>query len=354
MSIRVLHVNSELAWRGGERQIELLANYSAKDVHSAIACDLRGQLYQRLANTHEVVDLSIKNGFDFKGAIRLKKLARQVDLIHCHTPKSQSIAVLAKLIGCKTPVICTKRTSFPIGNNFFSKFKYRKTDRVVCVSHASANTLQEQVPDLNLNVIHSSIEKSDHVESVDLSQCIPETKGRKIIGYVAAVSEEKNPQTFIDTAISALAKNDNCCFLWIGDGSIKEAVRAQIDLVNLSDRVFLTGFQKDIQSWMASLDVLFFPSLSEGFPTTLLQAMQLSVPVIASDLPGIREIVKERETGLLCNAQDADGFTSKILEVLSNDDLRKTLSENALKSVAQYYANQMAEKYIRLYHEILG
>ena len=87
--MRVLHVNSELSWRGGERQVELLTNYAAEDVDSIIACDPRGQLYEHLAGTHNVVELSIKNGIDLKAALRLKKLAQQVDLIHCHTPKAR-------------------------------------------------------------------------------------------------------------------------------------------------------------------------------------------------------------------------------------------------------------------------
>ncbi|MDW3193615.1 MAG: glycosyltransferase [Cytophagales bacterium] len=350
--MRVLHVNSELSWRGGERQVELLTNYGAKDVDSIIACDQRGQLNRHLEGTHEVVDLSIKNGFDFKAALRLKKLARQADLIHCHTPKAQSIAILAKLLGCNRPVICTKRTSFPIGSNFFSKFKYRKTDQVVCVSQASANVLQKQLPDINIKVIHSAIEKPEPVVPIELDQLIPETRDRKVIGYVAAVTEEKNPEVFLETARAVLAKYKNCCFLWIGDGELKETVQAQINLLGLSSRVFLPGFQANIQSWITALDVLFFPSLSEGFPTTLLQAMQVGVPVIASDLPSIREIVTDGETGLLSDAKNEEEFTHKIMEVVSNDDLRNKLKANALDSVTHFYVEEMVQKYVKLYGKL--
>lgn len=350
--MRVLHVNSELSWRGGERQIELLTNYTSNKVASIIACDPRGPLHQRLGSDHVVADLSIGNGFDLKAALRLKKLAHQVDLIHCHTPKAQSIAVLAKLLGCKRPVICTKRTSFPIGQNFLSKFKYRKTDQLVCVSHASASVLQEQLPELNLKIIHSAIEKSGPVEPIKLDRLIPETRNRKVIGYVAALTEEKNPEVFTATAKNILSKNDQCCFLWIGDGPLKDDVQARIADLGVSDRIFLPGFQTDIQRWIAALDVLFFPSLSEGFPTTLLQAMQVSVPVIASDLPGIKEIIRDRENGLLCAAKDADGFTVNIQEVLDSEPLHNTITDNGLKSVQQYYADQMAEKYVELYREM--
>ncbi len=350
--MRVLHVNSELTWRGGERQVELLARYSSDHVHSIIACNPASELHRRLSGKFKLVNLTIRNGFDLKAALKLKQLARQVDLIHCHTPKAQSMAVMAKLLGCKKPVICTKRTSFPIGDNYFSQLKYRRTDQVVCVSQASACKLQEQLPGVNLKVIHSAIEKSGPVESVELNELIPETKNRIVIGYVAAITEEKNPEIFIETAKNVLSLNGQCCFLWIGDGALKGDVQARITELGLADRVFLPGFQKDIQSWISALDMLFFPSLSEGFPTTLLQAMQVSVPVIASDLPGIREMITDSENGLLCKAKDTKGFANKIQKLLSDADLRNTLTANALKSVEQYYAEEMAEQYVKLYRQM--
>lgn len=353
MSTRVLHVNSELAWRGGERQVELLTQYSSNQVHSIIACDPKGALHRRLSGKHEVSNLTIRNGFDLKAALRLKKLAKKADLIHCHTPKAQSIAILAKLLGCKKRVLCTKRTSFPIGNNFFSKLKYQKTDQLVCVSQASADVLQNQLPNVDIIVIHSAIERTESVAPIDLETLIPQTKNRTVIGYVAAISQEKNPQGFIDTAAAVISQNENCCFLWIGDGVLKKAVELQIDKLNLSNHIFLTGFQTNIQSWIAALDLLFFPSLSEGFPTTLLQAMQWSVPVIASDLPGIREIIVDDENGQICDAEDSGAFATKILKTLANDEFKSVLTNNAHKSMQSFYSEKMAEKYLNLYRKLM-
>lgn len=351
--MRVLHVNSELTWRGGERQVELLSQYSTKQVQSSIACHPEGELHRRLSGNHKLVSLSIRNGFDLKAAIKLKQLAQYMDLIHCHTPKAQSVAILAKILGCKKPVICTKRTSFSIGDNYFSKLKYRKTDQVVCVSLAAADVLQKQLPELDINVIHSAIEKSDPSDPIDLNTLIPETKNKKVIGYVAAITEEKNPQGFLKTVQSVIAKKKDCCFLWIGDGALENQVQSEIAEKGLSGHVFLPGFQVNIRSWIAALDLLFFPSLSEGFPTTLLQTMQSSVPVIASDLPGIREIITNGQNGLLCKPDDFDGFANAIVEVLSDKEQSKSLVQNGLKSCEGFYAEKMAEKYIDLYRKMI-
>lgn len=351
--MRVLHVNSELTWRGGERQVELLVQYSADQVQSTIACNPDGELHQRLSQKYDMVSLSIRNGFDLKAAAKLKQLAQKVDLIHCHTPKTQSVALLAKFLGCKKPVLCTKRTSFAIGDNYFSKLKYRRTDQIVCVSQASADVLQKQLPDLDIKVIHSAIEKSDPVVPIDIAKLIPKTKNLKVVGYAAAITKEKNPKAFIETVKAVLNKCDECYFLWIGDGALKNEVQSQIAKEGLSGDVFLPGFQTNIQSWIAALDVLFFPSLSEGFPTTLLQAMQSSVPVIASELPGIREIITNGKNGLLRNPKDFNGFADAIIEVLSNEERSKYFAQNGLKSCEDFYAGKMVKKYMDLYQKMI-
>ncbi len=352
--MKVLHINTEKTWRGGERQIELLANYGVRKFHSTIACYPKGQLHDQISKNHEVIDLSIRNGLDIRAALRLMRLSKKFDLIHCHTPKAQSVAILAKLFGCRKPIISTKRTSFPIGNNYFSRLKYRKTNQIVCVSQASSVVLQKQIPDIHIAVIHSAIEEAPHEDPQDLSASIPETRNRKIIGYVAAITEEKNPQTFIDTALSVMNKHDDCCFLWIGDGKLKPELISRIEALNLSDRIFFTGFQKNIRSWIASLHVLFFPSHSEGFPTTLLEAMRLSIPVVASDIDGIKEIISHGENGLLCDAKDSQVFTNEIIKVLYDDDLRNKLIDNALETAEGFYADKMAIKYQQLYDQILS
>ena len=354
MSLKILHINTELAWRGGERQIDLLIRH-ATEVQHLIACHPEGALYHRLKHQFPVIELVLSNGMDLRAAQAIAHICQNhaVDIIHCHTPKAQSVVVISRLLGNRTPMVVTKRTSFPVKNNYFSRYKYRKTHQVVCVSETSADALRNQIPELNIRIIPSAIEQVSQVESGVIEKKFPETKGRLKVGYVAALTEEKNPLAFVETARKLQQTLPKVIFLWVGEGKLRPVVEAQIAKYNLTANILLTGFQKDIHSWIADLDLLFFPSLSEGYPTTLLDAMQFDVPIIASDIAGIREIIQHQENGWLCQPHDSTCFTSGIEKILSDAAWRQTITTCARTSLKGRHAEDMARAYVGVYRHVL-
>lgn len=352
--MKILHINTELTWRGGERQIALLVKYTP--VQHVVACLPKGELHTRLSPDHKVIDLNPSHGLDVRAALKLKKVcdAHAIDLIHCHTPKAHTLAVMSRLLGCNRPILCTKRTSFKIGNNFFSKYKYRKVDQVVCLTEGAKQQLLKQLPDLKVDVIPSAIEQTQQVNRGMISNHLPETQNLIKVGYVAALTAEKNPEVFIDTARKVLTKHADVHFLWIGDGRLLTAIKQQVseDPV-LRDRISFPGFQKMIQPWIADLDLLFFPSLAEGMGTTLLDAMQHQVPIVASNIPGINNILKNEESGLLGDPQDAHGFAESIDKLLIDKVLRDRLCARAFEDVQDYFVEPMVERYLTWYRKLL-
>lgn len=355
--MRVLHCNTEKTWRGGERQIDLLVRFSDPSTKHVVACRSDGALSQRLRKQqHHVQDLNLRNGLDLFAAWRLKKICEResVDIVHCHTPKTHSVALLSKWLGNNRPILCTKRTSFPIGNNSFSKLKYLKVQQVVCVSEASAQALKSQIPQLTPLVIPSAVERLENVKPAPLESIHPETIGKRKIGYVAALTSEKNPNTFIETARLVVDADPDVCFLWIGDGPLAMQLQKEVDRHALQKHVIFTGFQSDIQSWLGALDLLFFPSKLEGYPTTLLDAMQLSVPVIASDIPGIREIIQDKITGFLCDPEDPNHFAKMIKTVLDEGSTLDLLVRNAKDTIKGSYAEDMGRAYYKIYQDMMA
>ena len=356
MKLRVLHVNGELTWRGGERQVDLLVRYSNHAIQNIVACPARSELSKRLQEKgHAVIDWSHKNGLDFAAAWNLKAICQEegIDIVHCHTPKALSIGVISKILGNKRPIICTKRTSFPIGNHLFSRYKYKKAEQVVTVSEASAKQLSSQIHDLPIKVIPSAIEKISSVQSGIIERTYPSTKGKKKIGFAAALTAEKNLDCFLETAKLAIASHPDYCFLWIGEGELKSTLEHQIHSSGLQEQVILAGFQKDIHSWLHDLDVLFFPSSAEGYPTTLLDAMQHQTPVVASEIPGIQEIISKKN-GVLCPVKDSHAFFMAIEKVLLNDRFNSDMISNATKSLVGHFAEDMAAAYLKIYRDISG
>ncbi|RPI76342.1 MAG: glycosyltransferase, partial [Desulfobacteraceae bacterium] len=122
----------------------------------------------------------------------------------------------------------------------------------------------------------------------------------------------------------------------------------------LSSIVFFAGFSKDVHAFMQGLDLLIMPSLREGLPLTLLEAMYLKVPVIASNVGGIKEVLTNDHDGVLVPPKDPKILAEKILELYRNPGKRSHIADNAYAKVSSsFLAGAMVEKYLRVYNEIL-
>jgi len=115
----------------------------------------------------------------------------------------------------------------------------------------------------------------------------------KIIGNVSRIDNPKNPFLFVNIAKEYLKNNDNTLFVWVGDGKLKERVIRYVRKLNLEDKVKFIGFRENGIDYMNDFDLLLLTSSSEGVPITILEAIELNVPVLSSDVGGIKEIIGE-------------------------------------------------------------
>ncbi|MEZ4642786.1 MAG: glycosyltransferase [Chloroflexota bacterium] len=140
-------------------------------------------------------------------------------------------------------------------------------------------------------------------------------------------------------------------FLWVGEGELEEMLRQQIYKLGLMDTVFLAGSRQDIPELLAISDLFVLPSHSEGMPNVILEAMAAGLPVVATAVGGIPEIVTE-ETGILVKPGDAGALAQAILQILQQAD-RNQLGQSAQKRVqSQFQVGQSIDKYEALYHSL--
>jgi glycosyltransferase involved in cell wall biosynthesis len=140
--------------------------------------------------------------------------------------------------------------------------------------------------------------------------------------------------------------------LIVGDGSEKSALEIQARELGVADHVIFTGARFDIPEVFQVLDVYLLPSLSEGLPLGILEAMAAGCPIIASRVGGIPAISQNGRHVVLFKPKDVKEMTKKILELLSSPKLRKSLSESAFEHFTNNFSAQvMADKYSKLYTE---
>jgi len=157
-----------------------------------------------------------------------------------------------------------------------------------------------------------------------------------------------------DSDGEALAKDERpLCLNIIGSGPATPALEGEALRLGVADRVRFLGFRRNILDYIAHLDALLMPSLHEGLPYVLLEAMALGRPVLASRVGGLAEVLEDEESGLLCAVGDVAGLRQALRRVMAEPDLRAKLGQGALAEQRQRYTlDRMGEAYLKFYREV--
>jgi glycosyltransferase involved in cell wall biosynthesis len=200
------------------------------------------------------------------------------------------------------------------------------------------------------------------VDTQRLAQKTPRNDFRKsigipedhlIVGIVAALTPEKGYPTLLAAAAEVLSKHDKVTFCALGDGSGKEELLRQVDELGLGDRFRFMGFRKDVGAFLHIFDIFVLASHMEGLGTSILDAQSVGLPVLASRVGGIPEIIEDGVSGLLAEAGNLNDFARQLSRLIDQPALRKQLGQGGLASVKKFSIEQTVEKTIALYHEIL-
>jgi glycosyltransferase involved in cell wall biosynthesis len=141
----------------------------------------------------------------------------------------------------------------------------------------------------------------------------------------------------------------------IGSGPLLDELTTETETLNLTNRVRFHGFQRNILDWMANLDVLLIPSLHEGLPYTLLEAMSLNLPIVASNVGGLAEVLRHDETGLLVEVAHVEGIAQALSTLYTDDTTRNRLGAAASREQRDCFKLQrMGDKYVEVYEAVLA
>lgn len=181
------------------------------------------------------------------------------------------------------------------------------------------------------------------------------TEEHLVIGNVGRLENQKGHQ-FLIRAFARVAKAlPNARLAIVGGGTLERQLRKLADEMGVSDKVLMLGKRTDVSRFLPGFDVFVFPSIFEGQGVAILEAMTAGVPVIASNVGGIPEMVLHEETGLLVSPGDIEGLTDAILRIRTDREFALRLSTAARKHVAgQYTIQGSVKKYDLLYKELFS
>ena len=357
-SLRVLHINSEKTWRGGERQTLLTVVEQRRAGLDSWLALRRGSPLEAKAKEAGVPFIALPNAAP---AVlwKLIQIIGGFDLLHCHTGRAHSLCALASLFRPK-PLVVSRRVDFPPRNNVFNRFKYRRSDKVICVSaHIAGQMRAASLAAERLVVIYDAVP----VETILSKQsCLAQLReimalpaGKRIIGNIAALVPHKDHATLLRAAQRILARRQDVVFVVIGEGELREELLRLRDELKLAGHFFFAGFIPQAQRLLPAFDVFAMSSCMEGLGSIVLDAGLAGVPVAATAGGGLPEIIAHEQSGLLAPVGDAEQLAAAILRLLDEGALRVRLTAMAQVRIHEKFSvATMVAQYQAIYETVLA
>jgi glycosyltransferase involved in cell wall biosynthesis len=352
--MKILHVDTEKSWRGGEQQLlYLVEGLMERGITCAVACTGESSLMARCRERG--IKVHRLSGNQLADTFRLAIIGRRYDIIHAHTARAQNICTASKVFHGK-PVVYTRRIDYMPSRDPFTRLKYRLTDATVAVSRAVADVL-ERYGLKGVKVIHSVVDPNmlSRVNTEKVEAIRKELPADRIVGTVSALTPQKNIPLFLRSAELLLKKHEGVAFLIVGDGPLMDDVKKKARELGIHRRLLLAGFKRDVQNYIKALDVFVLTSDNEGFSGALLQAMLLRVPVVSTTAGGAEEVIVNGETGFVVPRGDPTAIADAVSRLLEDEELRRRIVSRAYSTVVENFTvGRMVEAYTRVYGEVTG
>lgn len=365
--VKVLHVIDSLDLGGAQVVLENLARHANRERFELEVAVMHGRgvfLDRLLATGVPVTSLSSHRYLP----IYLPRLIacmrrRRFDVVHCHLFGSNLIAKpLATVLGVKVRINhdhCNDKTTLSSVMRWMDRKMNRLSSHVIAVSESTrAGLLQQGIESGRVTTIHNGLDLELSCPRPDLRNVMREALDMPmdafVIGGVGRLVFQKNFPLFVEVAKRVCAKYPQARFVIAGTGSDESHLREQIASLGLGEKVKLLGFMSDAIRLYSALDGLLLTSRYEGLPMTILEAMACGVPIVASDLDGMREILADGVNAALVRSGDADGFAAAVGELIERPEVARVRADAALRLVReQYSAEAMARSVEAIYDRYL-
>jgi glycosyltransferase involved in cell wall biosynthesis len=358
--MRILHVDSERPWRGGQNQVLLLMRRQrARGDEPQLAAPPDAELLRRArAEGFPVHPVPMRGTWDVPSALALAAIHRdqRPDVVHWHAARAHALGALASLLTPGPARVLSRRVIFPVRRSPGSRLLYAlPIDRIAAISEAVRDALvRSGVDAAKIDVVPSGIElppPRDPAERVGLRRALG-CDGEDVVAItVAALGEGKGHRELLRALETAAARAPRLT-LWIaGEGPLRPELESMARA--LGARVQFLGFRADIHSLLHAADVFCLATRSEGLGSSILEAMAAGLPVVATRVGGVPEVVDDQRTGILVPLDDSAGLSEALVRMAGDRCLREEMGTAGHSRAAAFSADRTAEGTNRVYRTAL-
>ncbi|MDD2983217.1 MAG: glycosyltransferase [Crocinitomicaceae bacterium] len=296
---------------------------------------------------------------DRQAYLRIKEIIKEFkpDIVHTHASKAGALGRKAAH-ACRVPIIIHTFHGH-VFHSYFGKAKtyvYKTIERNLAKKSTGIVAISEQQKQ-ELSQIHKICSENKikviplgfDLEKFRINLAADKIETRKeynlaedeiAIAIVGRLAPIKNHSLFLEVAKNILAKGEKKIrFFIVGDGELKTEISTVANQINneFGEKIILTSWIKDVNKFNAGMDIICLTSNNEGTPVSLIEAQASNIPVVTTDVGGIRDIVLEGKTGFIVPKGDAKLFEEKLTVLIKNNEIRKEMSLNGWDFVREKF-----------------
>ncbi|MBN2816193.1 MAG: glycosyltransferase family 4 protein [Campylobacterales bacterium] len=335
--------------------------YFEYDDHMVKYMQLAGaEVFLMSHNGHRPTTLKEKVFFLYKG-FKQNLIISKPDVVHVQYMNPGSIAIiLFKILGVQKILATAHVPGHIYKNKFIPQFLTKYIlEAFLCVSQASEKAFFDT--DAKIFTPESLQNGRKHFTiynciDIDNTKIIAKQDNSFTLGVVSRLSPEKGIDVMLHAMTHLVKHFENIRLLIVGDGKSRDTLHELAKDLNIKNNIEWVGLQpkENLKSFYQQMDIVVIPSRFEGFGLTAIEAMNYNIPVIASNVDGLTEVIEDNISGVLFPCEDSNELEKAIINLLNSSNKRHQLAQNAHKRVIQYFSyNSYKEKISQLYSEVL-
>jgi L-malate glycosyltransferase len=358
--VKVLLVDLETAWRGGQNQAFLILKGLRARGHEVQLLSATGSALGERTRESGLHVHSVSRGFfRLPAARKIRELVRSggFDLVHANEAHAVSSVWLAGAHK-RMPFLISRRVGYPIGKSHASRARYEAAARIIANSKwVAEQAASSGAPREKLTVVYEGAEIPALFTNAQKRAARSRwgiSGDEPLLGCVGVLLPDKGQEWLIRGLAELRKVFPRTKLLLAGDGPCLPKLESLAQELGLGDAVLFPGFVKDVESVYAALDVFLLPSFFEALNNSLLAAMAYEIPSIAFNKGALGEIIENEKSGLLVSGPDVAEIRSAVMEILRDAEYASRLGQEGRKRVqVNFSAERMVDGMIGVYEEAI-
>lgn len=359
--MHILHIETGRHLYGGALQVLfLLKGLAEAGCRNSLACPSGSAIASAAGACSQLYEVPARGDLDATFMLRLHGIiaAGRPDLVHVHSRRGADIWGGLASWSRSVPALITRRVDNP-ENPLVARLKYRLYGRIITISDAIRQVLlSEGVPAEKITCVPSAIDHRRYATPCDRNWFLREfglQPTDRTIGMIAQFIPRKGHRFLIEAALGIIERCPNARFLFFGQGPLQPDARKMCDRYRIGDKMIFAGFRTDLERILPCLDLLVHPARMEGLGVSLLQAAAAGVPIVASRVGGIPEIVQDNVNGYLIDVGDRRAIMRRVIELLADPEKVEHLGSAGRMIVrSRFSIDAMVKGNLAVYSQMLS